>query len=68
MKEAPELTIDDLDILISRFTCSIFALEISRDYPEHTRDKKLLRKLTDMKFYLRKYGDGNKVKNNEGGE
>ena len=46
----PELTLDELTILISRFQNSTYRLRKSGDYPERNSDNKILKKLIEMKW------------------
>ena len=49
----PKLTYEDLTTIISRFRSSMYKLETSGDYPEKAKDKRILRKLTDLQWKQR---------------
>lgn len=50
--ETVELTKEDIRTIVSRFSCSIFRLEQSEDYPDKSRDKAILEKLILIKWKI----------------
>ena len=49
-----ELNIEDLEILISAMNSKIIQLTLSNDYPEKDQDKKLIKKLLNLRYEMRK--------------
>lgn len=43
---------DEIVTVISRFRSSIYRLEQTGDYPEKVSDRRILRKLIDMAFFI----------------
>ena len=51
-----ELETEDLNILTGALKSQITRLTLSGDYPEKDRDKKVLKKLLNLKYEMKKTG------------